>query len=769
MMLRRTLVLLIVCGIVAFLVLAVRLFQLQIIEHDFYEKQAIGQQVRGTVVTAHRGTIYDTNGKILAMSASVDMIILSPRDLWMNDIIDPGNENSPGKLTADFIAAGIGEILDIEPESILKKMENTKSMYQVVARKVEPEISDQLRRFKDEYGITGLHIEEDTKRYYPYSSLAAQVIGFVGTDNDGLYGLEAVYNDQLSGVNGRVVRLKNNAGTDMLFTNFEDYYDAIDGYDTHITIDSNIQYYMEKILAQAVIDYDAQNGAGAIAMDVKTGAILAMVSLGNFDLNNYQVVPEEVQQLIDAEQDPDIRAQMLSDAQFNMWKNKTITDTYEPGSTFKIITLAMALNEGIVNENSTFYCPGFISIPTRVDPINCWKDGGHGSQTLTQALQHSCNVAFVQIGMSVGAPTFYNYAEAFGFFENQGDGEARLSGSTGIDLQGESRSLWWPENYFVNPNNVNSLAVASFGQTFTITPLQLITAVSACVNGGYLMQPYMVEQIVDNEGNVISKTEPTVIRQVLSEDTSRRLNVMLEQVVGGAEGTGRNAAVAGYRIGGKTGTSNNTVMEALTGTTEYIVSFVGVAPMDDPQIAILAFIDSPSNASGIYISGGQMGAPTVGKMFADILPYLGIDPVYSENEAAVRDRAVPNIIGLTAGEAGNKLKEAGFDYRVIGEGSAVTAQLPAANSTIAAGSQVILYCDSAPGEGTAVMPDLSNMSYSVARQILGAEALFIRASGPITDPMQIVVVNQSVEAGTVLDFGTVIEVGVIDKRDQDVR
>ncbi|MFB0921676.1 MAG: penicillin-binding transpeptidase domain-containing protein [Oscillospiraceae bacterium] len=754
MMLRRTLFLLIVCGIVAFLVLGARLFKLQILDHDFYETAAIEQQVRETTVTAARGTIYDTNMKILAMSASVDNIYISPREIQMYDE-DP-----------TMIAKGLSEILGVDEKDILAKAANTKSWYQTIARKVEPEVSDKVREFKNKYELKGVKIEEDSKRYYPYSSLAAQVIGFVGTDNTGLSGVESYDDKILTGVNGRVVRAKNAAGTDMLFTNFEDYYDAENGKNVVLTIDSTIQYYIEKQLQQAVRDYDVQNGACAIAMDVNTGAILGMASLGNFDLNNYQIVDSDAQAIIDAEQDPLKKQQLLTEAQLKQWRNKAISDTYEPGSVFKIITLSMALNEGVVSPSDTFYCGGTVDVPGRNEPINCWKAGGHGSQTLVQALQHSCNVAFVNIGLRVGAEKFYDYAEAFGFFDSSSNPDAQLSGETGIDLGGESGSIWWPRSYFCNPDQKSSLAVASFGQTFNITPLQLITAVSACTNGGYLMKPYVVKEVLNSDGTAVSKTEPTVVRQVISEQTSKTVCSMLEQVVGDKkEGTGKNAYVAGYRIGGKTGTSEKVAQDAAGGEKEYIVSFLGVAPIDNPKIAILVLLDTPTNAPGIYISGGQMGAPTVGKMFADILPYMGYEPQYTEEELKTVDKTVPDLVGMTSAEALSKAQSSGLTARVIGTGEAVTAQLPAANSVVAAGSQIIIYCGATPSGEMEAVPDLTGMTYSVARQNLGSYALYIKSSVPIIDPSVVVVTSQSIKAGTSVEHGTIIEVTVADKSD----
>lgn len=755
MMLRRTLFLMIVCGIVAFAVLGFRLIKLQIIDHDFYETAAIEQQVRDTTVNAARGTIYDTNMKILAMSASVDNIYISPAEIKLY-------EEDPM-----LIAEGLSEILGVDAAKVFELTRDTKSWYKTVAKKVEPEISDKVREFKNENDLKGVKIEEDTKRYYPYSSLACHVVGFVGTENIGYAGVELAYNEELTGVDGRVVRAKNAAGTDMLFTSFEDYYDAEDGKDFVLTIDSTIQYYIEKHLSQAVRDYDVQNGAAAIAMDVNTGAILGMASLGNFDLNNYQALSDDAQAMVDAETDEAERKKLQGEQQLLQWRNKAINDTYEPGSTFKIITLSMALNDGVVKLSDNFYCGGSIKVIGDKSARSCWKKApGHGSQTLTQALQHSCNVAFINIGLKVGAERFYDYCEAFGFFNASTDGEDRLTGKTGIDLQGESGSIWWSRNTFCNPDSLSQLAAASFGQTFNITPLQLITAVSACTNGGKLMKPYIVKETINPDGTSASKTEPTVVRQVISEETSKTVCSMLEQVVGDkTEGTGKNAYVAGYRIGGKTGTSEKTAQDAAGGNKEYIVSFIGIAPADDPQIAILVLLDTPTNEPRIYISGGQMGAPTVGKMFSDILPYMGVEAKFSDDEQKVVDRQVPKITGLTSEEAMAKLTESGFTSRVIGESGAVTAQIPAAGSLVAAGSQVIIYCGTQPSQELETMPDISGLSYSVARQKLGTYALFIRATGPITDPSRILVSNQSIAAGTPVEHGTVIEVSVTDNSD----
>ncbi len=752
MMLRRTLFLLVVCGIVAFIVLGIRLYKLQIVDHDMYEKEAINQQVRKTVVTANRGTIYDRNGKILAMSASADNVFISPAEIVMYDE-DP-----------TLIASGLSEILGVDYAEVLDKTKNTKSYYQTIAQRVEQEKADELRAFIAENKLNGIKLEPTSKRYYPYSSLAAHVIGFVGNENSGLGGLESYYEDELSGVNGRIVRAKNSYGTDMLYTKYEEYYDAQDGCDLTATIDSTIQFYMEKHLQQAVEDFDVQNGAAAIAMEVDTGEILGMVSLGNFDLNNYQILNDDYQALVEEAEDPAVKESLFSQLQQRQWRNKALSDTYEPGSTFKIITLAMALEEGVTNESDHFFCGGDILVTGDTDPRKCWKSGGHGDQTLAQSLQHSCNVTFISLGVRIGAETFYKYAESFGLLKIPQSENAYPTATTGIDLGGESGSLWWTPNVFYRKDNLSQLAAASFGQTFNVTPLQLITAVSACVNGGYLMQPHLVKSITDDEG-VVTRIEPTVIRQVISEETSQKVCEMLETVVSDPkEGTGKNAYVAGYRIGGKTGTSEKVAQIAAGGPNEYIVSFVGVAPMDDPQIAILVLLDTPSEETGIYISGGRMGAPTVGKMMADILPYMGIEAQYTEEELRTLDRSVPDFVGMTIEEAEKAAEEAGFTFRTIGYGSVVTDQLPAKDAIVAAETQVVFYADWQASEELEEMPNLAGLSYSIARQRLGYYGLFINTDNMSRiDAENMLVSGQSIEEGTEVEHGTVVTVSLVDK------
>ena len=749
-MLRRALFLMALFGIAAFLVLFARLYQLQILEHDRYEKLAIEQQLRQAPSSTARGIIYDTNMNVLAISASVDNVYLSPAEIEFY-----GEDK-------ELIARELAKILDLDEAELLRKTSQTGSWYVTVARKVEREQADQVRQLKNRYGLRGVRLETDTKRYYPNSTLACHLIGFVGTDNYGLEGIEARYDSYLSGTAGRTVRATNAFGTDLLFAQFEEYQPGQDGYDIVTTVDSTIQYYVEKHLKQAVQDYDIQNGAGAIAMDVNTGAVLAMASLDNYDLNHFLDVSGEARKAIDAAEDADQAQALLSAAQTRQWRNKALSDTYEPGSTFKIITLSMALEEGAVDLNSSFYCGGNVNVKGRTSPIRCWKDGGHGSQNLTQAVQHSCNVAFVNIGQRIGAEAFYRYCEAFGFLELSQDPDMNLTATTGIDLSGESGSIWWSQNTFCSQKNLSQLAAASFGQTFTITPLQLITAVSACVNGGYLMQPYVVREMLNPDGTLAYERKPTLRRQVISEETSAAVRGILEQVVGDPnDGTGRNAAVAGYRIGGKTGTSEKVSLEAQTGVKEYIVSFIGFAPADDPKIAVLIFLDTPSNASGVYVSGGQMAAPVVGRMMADILPYLGVEPDLSQEEAANMDVNMPSLSGLSLHEAVDRLNDSGLRYRTIGTGDFVTGQLPRAGVSIAGGTQVILYLDAQASADLETVPELSGMTYREARDALSYYGLYIQTASPVTDAENQLVSSQSIPAGTALEHGAVISVSLI--------
>ena len=750
-MLRRALLLMAVCGAAAFALLLAKLCQIQLLEHDFYEQRALEQQLREAPSSPRRGSITDARGRLLAVSASVDNVYLSPAEIRQY-----GEDR-------ELIARELSRILDLDYEELLEKTGQTGSWYVTAARKVERETADAIRAFKTAYGIRGVRLEPDTRRYYPNDSLACHLIGFVGMDNTGLEGIEARYDDSLQGSAGRSLRSTNAFGTELLFESFEDYEPGEDGCDVVLSLDAAVQFMVEKHLRQAVEDYDIQNGAGAICMDVNTGAILAMASLDGYDLNHFLDVSDEVRQQMAAAGSEEEAQQILDAARARQWRNKALSDTYEPGSTFKIITLSMALEEGVVDLSSSFYCGGSVSVKGRTSPIRCWKTEGHGGQNLTQAVQHSCNAAFVNIGLRMGPERFYDYCEAFGFLQKTGDPEENLTAKTGIDLAGESGSIWWSEDVFCSPRNQSQLAAASFGQTFTITPLQLVTAVSACVNGGRLMRPYVVQRILNPDGSVKFEHEPETVRQVIRPETSEKVRSILEQVVGdNKEGTGRNAAVAGYRIGGKTGTSEKVSLEASTGKKEYIVSFIGFAPADDPKIALLVFLDTPSDRSGIYISGGQMAAPVVGNMLADILPYLGVEP---ENAEESDTTAMPRLEQLELTEAAARLKEAGLQARTVGEGTLVTGQLPKAGRSIARGSQVILYLGTEIPETEQTVPNLYGLGYEQARELLAQRGLFLRSRSPLLPGEEQRVAYQSAAAGSSLPAGEVITVTLISADD----
>ncbi len=744
-MLRRGAVLAAVFGIGMMALLLARLYRLQISQHDFYESLALRQQLRETKGAASRGTISDRNGNALAVSATVENVYLSPVEIEAN-----GEDR-------ELIARGLAEILGLDEKELYEKTGQKGSWYVTAARKIEREQADKVRAFKAEHGLKGVRLETDTKRYYPNSRLACHLLGFVGTDNYGLEGIEARYDEVLAGTSGRSLRATNAYGGELLYSRFEDYEPGQEGSDIVLTLDATVQYYVEKHLRQAALDYDAVNGAGAIAMDPKTGAILAMASLGDYDPNDFLTISPEAMAEADAAESPEERAALVSAAQARQWRNKALSDTYEPGSTFKIITLAMALEEGKVSLSDSFYCGGSVSVTGRSNPIRCWKSGGHGSQSLTQAVQHSCNAAFVNIGLRVGAERFYDYCDAFGFLKLSDDPDASLSARTGVDLSGESGSIWWSRNVFCSKKNLSQLAAASFGQTFTITPLQLVCAVSACVNGGYLMEPYVVRQIAAPDGTVTFDREPHVVRQVISENTSRQVRGILERVVGDPkEGTGRNAAVTGYRIGGKTGTSEKVSLEAKTGQKEYIVSFIGFAPADDPKIVLLVFLDTPTDKSGVYVSGGQMAAPVVGRMLADILPYLGVAP-----ERDVGSEAhMPECAGKSLTEAAEMIREAGLRYRTIGDGETVTEQLPAAGSEIADGSEIILYLGAGISPDTETVPDLTGMRYDEARDALSYYGLYLSTRSALGGERS--VSAQSLPAGSQAEHGTVVEVTLVD-------
>ena len=720
----RSFVLMILMGVVMFVLLFFRLFDLQITRHEELQSKAVNQQTRRTVVTASRGTIYDTAGNILAISSSAETIILSP--LEINNALN--DTENPVTWTKDSLAAGLAEILGKDAASIRKRMDNVKSQYELIQLRADEEVAAKVRAYVEENKISGVHLVADTKRYYPYGSLAAQVIGFVGDDNTGLYGLEAYYEEELEGQSGLVISAKDQAENDMLYT-YEQYFAAKNGSDLTLTLDTTIQYYLEKGLEAMTDKFSAANGASGIVMNAKTGGIMAMASYPNYDLNDFLTVSDQtLQERIGRGENT------LAEMQLLQWRNKALNDTYEPGSTFKILTLSAALEEGVVDKTTTVNCGGSVNISGYT--IHCSNKNGHGLQTLVQSVGNSCNPAFINYGLRIGNEKFYEYMRSFG-----------LMNTTGIDLGGEAVGVFAADSSFTQLD----LACYAFGQNFTVTPLTLISAQAACVNGGYLHTPYLVERITDSDGNVTYRHDSTPVRQVISEQTSATVRECLEYVV--ASGTGKNGQVAGYRIGGKTGTAD----KGQTG--DVVVSFLCFAPADDPQVIMLITMDTPSRATGTYVSGGNMVAPTASTVMAEILPYLGIEPSYSAEELLGMDTTVPNVIGSTVEQAKEKLKERALSYKIVGDGDAITDQTPAGGAIIPGKSTVLLYASAAKPTGKCVVPHLLGKTPSEANTAATAAGLLIRFSGTTgSESSAIRVLSQSIDEGTEVDAGTVITV-----------
>ena len=720
----RSFVLMILMGVVMFVLLFFRLFDLQITRHEELQGKAVNQQTRRTVVTANRGTIYDAGGNILAISSSAETIILSPLEID-NAVNDTEN---PVSWTKESLAAGLAEILGKDASAIRKRMDNVKSQYEVIQLRADEDTAAKVRSYVDENKIAGVHLVADTKRYYPYGSLAAQVIGFVGDENTGLYGLEAYYEKELEGQSGLVISSKDQAENDMLYT-YEQYFAAKNGSDLTLTLDTTIQYYLEKGIESMVDKFSAANGASGIVMDAKTGGVLAMASYPNYDLNDFLTVSDQtLQERIKRGEST------VADMQLLQWRNKALNDTYEPGSTFKILTLSAALEEGVVDKTTTVNCGGSVNISGYT--IHCSNKNGHGLQTLVQSVGNSCNPAFINYGLRIGSEKFYEYMRSFG-----------LMNTTGIDLGGEAVGVFAADSSFTQLD----LACYAFGQNFTVTPLALIAAQAACVNGGYLYTPYLVERIADSDGNVTYRHDNTPVRQVISEQTSATVRECLEYVV--ASGTGKNGQVAGYRIGGKTGTAD----KGQTG--DVVVSFLCFAPADDPQVIMLITMDTPSRATGTYVSGGNMVAPTASTVMAEILPYLGVEPSYSAEELLGMDTTVPNVIGMSVEEAKAKLKDRALSYKIVGDGETITDQTPAGGAIIPGKSSVILYVGEEKSTDKCVVPHLIGKTPSEANTTATAAGLLIRFSGTTgSESSSVRVLSQSIDEGTEVEAGTVITV-----------
>ena len=751
-LLGRTFGVMIVCGVLLFLPLVIALFRLMIVDHNKYEAQAISNQTRSTAITASRGDIYDRNMNQLAGSTSVETIFIDPLEI------------SRSGEDVNLLANGLGKILNVKPERILELASNTQRQYEVVARKQPKEIGDQVRAFAEENDLTGIHTETDSKRFYPYGSLAAQVLGFTNSSNSGSEGLEARYNSALEGTAGAVVTTKGNYETEMLYS-FEKNYAASDGNSLVLTLDATVQYYLEKNLEAAIEKYDVKNGGFSVMMDVDTGEILGMATLGSYDPNNYLEIfdtatLEELQKMKDAlsefeEDSPEYEEaesqyeNAVAAARLHQWRNRAVSDGYEPGSTFKTITLAAALEEGAVTLNDTFYCGGSETFWGRDQLLHCWKATGHHTETTAQALQNSCNLAFAHIGLKLGGDKLYNYAKAFGILE-----------TTGIDLPGEAsgvfHSLTRLSDY--EKNGTYALIDTAFGQSFKVTPIQLVRAIAAVVNGGYVLEPYIVSEILDENGNVLEKNSRTVIRQAISEETSKTMCELMESVV--TDGTAGNAALAGYRIGGKTGTSE----KLDENTNDKIVSFVGVAPMDDPRYIVLVALDSPGN-TGYYISGGVMAAPIVRDILSDTLQYLGVQPDYTDVDMRTVNVEMPDVSGLDEKTASEVLAEKSLVYVVVGNGAAVTGQIPAAGSALPGNSKVILYMGAELPTDKVTIPNLMGMTPAQANAAIVNSGLYLQSKGSRSANAR--VTSQSLVAGAQVARGTLITVEYTDDTARD--
>lgn len=779
--LKRTMFLMVFVGVILFIPLFRNLWHISVSEHDHYQQLATQQQTLDLSMSASRGNIYDRNGNVMAMSATVYDLIVSPRDLVESvdkkeftsegkddeKILNEEAYNAAVKAKQDQIINDVMNLLpDLDRNKVTEQVMDVDRAYKEILTGISEEDSTAIREYIVKNKTSHyLYLKVDSRRYYPYSSLAAQSLGFVNAEG-GAYGIEAFYDDVLSGTPGRVVTTKTAKGTEM-FDSYSEFVDAKDGLNLNLTIDATIQSYVEKTLAEGIEEFDVRNGAFGIAMDPKTGAILAIASAPEFDPNDYATVTDPVlrrqmeadidtnykylqehneEKLSNDELMKKAKAMAYSNAVNTQWRSKAIDSRYEPGSTYKVLTLASALEEGVVDESDTFMCTGSARVEGWPKPIACARHSGHGLQTLAEATRNSCNPAFMEIGRRVGIDRYQDYFEAFGFKE-----------PTGIDLPGEAslKDNIWDRDEMSQVD----LAVGSFGQRIEVTPIQMITALASTINGGKLMQPYVVQSVTDQNGTVVQKTEPTVVRQVISEDTSQRVVKILESVVYG--GTGKSGYVPGYRIGGKTGSSETKEKD------HTIVSFMAFAPADDPQVIVLMAYDKPQpkspgskySTTGVYISGAYMTAKKTGPMVADILDYMGVEKQYNQEESAAVDAKAPSLVGRTVKDAAEVCLNNHFNYRTVGEGTVVKRQMPTQYSVVPGGSTIVLYLgDETPAEeGT--IPNVVGLPYEAAKKQLESAGFFMKAGG--VDKYYgntTIAASQSIPAGEVQKTGTIVTV-----------
>ncbi len=700
-------------------VMLAKIFWLQFVEGGKWQELAMQQQTKDRIINPKRGTIYDRNMKELAVSASVDTVVADPTIVKDEDAVED-------------VCKILSSILNLDYEDV-KKDVTKNSRYEIIKSKIESEAAQKIRKEIADGNLPGISIVEDSKRYYPYKNFAAHILGYAGSDNQGLSGIELKYDDYLTGESGRIVTAQDVRGVEVSYE-YEHYYSSKDGCSLVLTIDEVIQHYVENELETAIIENDAKNGACAIVMDIKTGEILAMATKPDFDPNSYAKITEaSALEAIEAAQTDKEKNELVAAARNKMWRNKAVVDTYEPGSTFKILTSAIAIEENLIPDNKTFYCSGSTEVAgTR---IRCWKAGGHGMQTFAQAIQNSCNPAFIEMGALVGKDNFFKYVKGFGLTEK-----------TGIDVTGEALGIFFSPTYYGPVEN----ATTSFGQGFQVTPIQLITAVSAVANNGKYVTPHVVKEIIDADGNVIKKAETQEKRQIVSEKTSEKLRKMLEDAV--AVGSGKNAYIKGYRVAGKTGTSEKQPRSE----NKKIASMVAFAPADDPQVAVLVMIDEPE--AGQYF-GGVIAAPVVGRIMENTLQYLGVEKVLTEEEQS-QEIQVVNTVGKTVEEAKKLVVDAGFKYSVEGNGTTILRQTPQSGVRLPEGTLILLHTEDKEPQMVTV-PSVQNCSILQANNIIVSSGLNMKvASGGRNSSSagDTAAFNQEPAAGTVVEKGTVVYV-----------
>ncbi len=734
-------------------VLVYALFDLQILQYDYYQKEVLNQLTYETEVNPKRGTIYDANGNTLAANATVYLIFISPQDiidamaeaevedaLYTWSAADGTSYN--GIPMNQLIARALSEILGVNYDDVITKAAKNGRRYEVIKKNVDEKTADRVRAFIAEYDLTRqVYLRASAIRYYPYDTLASHVIGFTNSDGAGVYGLESYYNNIMEGTSGRYIKAQDAHNNDMPF-DYESYVEAEDGYNIVTTLDMYIQYELENQLKDTYYESGAGNRVTGIVMDVNTGGILGMATYPPFDLNNPTVLDEESAEklaLLDAETPEYTETKM--NLLYSMWKNKAVTELYEPGSTFKILTTAMALEEDAVNIKQNFSCAGQYFVDGYGN-IKCHKKGGHGTMPFYQMLQQSCNPTMMQIAQRMGRETFYDYFLAFGY-----------GSVTGVDLPGESPSII---STFKNFGGV-SLAVYAFGQTFKTTPLQQITAVSAVANGGYLVTPHLLREIVDDSGSVIQSYEQEAKRQVISRETCDTITWILEDGVSG-NGGAKNAYVKGYKVAAKTGTSEKRDKLDANGEKSYrIGSCVAYAPADDPQVAVLIVVDEPMKGS---VYGSVVAAPYVSKLLSFVLPYLGVEAQYTEEELKKIEISISNYVGATKETTVTDLSWRGIKYTIVGDGDTVTAQVPAAGASIFKDTgKLILYTGEETPKNTVTVPDLVGKTAEAANRLLVNAGLNVSITGA-TNGDTATVISQSPAAGESVPAATVVTIEV---------